>query len=311
MSQPPIDPTPEQPNPEQPAQVSPFQAPAASEAPQFAPPQAPAAPAAPQYGQPVTPQAPNYNQPPTAPQAPQFAPPQAPAAPQARAFGQPAAPQYGQPAAPSYGPPQFGQPQAPYGQPGQPQYGAPAYAAQLQFPAAPVGTVPGPGGYFDGAQSADDLTRPLYGASFGEAVKRFFKLYAGFSGRASRSEYWWVALFTFLSTLIPVLIMIIGAVVMGVSSNYDSSSYDGYTYNSAPSGPGIFIFFLGYGLVFLMSLAILVPSIAITWRRLHDINFPGPLFFLMFIPSAGALALFVFSLLPSKTEGRRFDAVNR
>jgi hypothetical protein len=35
------------------------------------------------------------------------------------------------------------------------------------------------------------LDKPLYGATFGQAISRFFKKYATFSGRASRSEYWW------------------------------------------------------------------------------------------------------------------------
>ena len=45
-----------------------------------------------------------------------------------------------------------------------------------------------------GATDPRDLTLPLYGATFGQAVARFFRSYARFSGRASRSEYWWVQL---------------------------------------------------------------------------------------------------------------------
>src|SRR6185312_8282818 len=57
------------------------------------------------------------------------------------------------------------------------------------YPSAPV-AVPGNGGV--------PLDQPLYGASFGQAIKRFFTKYATFSGRASRSEYWWVQLFNFI-----------------------------------------------------------------------------------------------------------------
>lgn len=42
----------------------------------------------------------------------------------------------------------------------------------------------------------DDRRRPH--VSFGRAVKLFFKNYAVFNGRASRSEYWWVILFSSL-----------------------------------------------------------------------------------------------------------------
>ncbi|SKV78147.1 Predicted membrane protein [Mycobacteroides abscessus subsp. massiliense] len=45
-----------------------------------------------------------------------------------------------------------------------------------------------------GATDPRDLTLPLYGATFGQAITRFFRSYARFSGRASRSEYWWVML---------------------------------------------------------------------------------------------------------------------
>ena len=35
------------------------------------------------------------------------------------------------------------------------------------------------------------LDAPLRGATFGQAFTRFFKKYAIFHGRASRSEFWW------------------------------------------------------------------------------------------------------------------------
>ena len=41
--------------------------------------------------------------------------------------------------------------------------------------------------------------------SFGEAIKVCFSKYATFSGRASRSEYWYFFLFSFLLGLIPVI----------------------------------------------------------------------------------------------------------
>ena len=43
--------------------------------------------------------------------------------------------------------------------------------------------------------SGTPLSAPLYGATFGQAIARFFKKYATFSGRASRSEFWWFFLF--------------------------------------------------------------------------------------------------------------------
>jgi uncharacterized membrane protein YhaH (DUF805 family) len=306
MSQPPSDQNPQQPEPpQQPEQpAAPEQPATAPEAPQYGAPQAPQqpqAPQAPQYGAPQPPQqpaAPQYG----APQAPQAS--QAPQPPQYGAPQPPAAPQYGAPQAPQYGAPQapqYGAPQQAYGQ--APQYGAPQYATP-QFQAAPIGTVPGPGGYFDGASNPDDLTRPLYGASFGQAVRRFFKQYAKFSGRASRSEYWWVTLFIFLVELIPLFFYFIGLISLATTAN----NYDPYSgYSAGPSGFGLAMLFIGVGLLLIVGLGLLVPSIAIAWRRLHDGNFAGPFYFLSFIPYVGGLVLLVFTLMPSKAEGRRFD----
>lgn len=66
-----------------------------------------------------------------------------------------------------------------------------------------------PGNYFNpreyGNGDKAPLNQPLYGASFMQATKRFFKKYARFSGYASRSEYWFASLFLFLISLIPTI----------------------------------------------------------------------------------------------------------
>ncbi|MGD9606090.1 MAG: DUF805 domain-containing protein [Leucobacter sp.] len=186
----------------------------------------------------------------------------------------------------------------------QPQYpAAPAYAAPA------VGGVPGPGEPFDGAASPDQLNRPLYGASFGQAVKRFFKNYANFKGRASRSEYWWVALFTFLIELIPLILYIIGLSLMagGAIASADSSgNFTTTPASEAAIGGGAVLFTIGLILLIVIGLAILIPSLAIAWRRLHDANFAGPFWFLS-LTSVGSIIVLIFTLLPPKPEGRRFD----
>ncbi|WP_427870642.1 DUF805 domain-containing protein [Leucobacter luti] len=268
-------------------------------------PEAPAAPDAPA----APPSAPRYA-PPAAPQTPQS--PQAPQAPQASqqpSYGPPQTPGYGQP---SYGQPGYGQPS--YGQQAPGGYQNPQYVAPQGQPgayASPAGPYPpaGPGEPFNGASDPEDLTRPLYGATFSQAVKRFFKSYARFSGRASRSEYWWVALFSFLVMLLPLILYIAGAIVMGVTSSPSSYDYatDSYSYSSGPSPAGIALLLIGAGLLLLITLGILVPSIAITWRRLHDANFAGPFYFLSLIPYVGGLILIVFTVMSSNPAGRRFD----
>lgn len=189
-----------------------------------------------------------------------------------------------------------------------------SYDANNAYPAGPGATGPGAmgpgaggfGGQPRGAASLEDLSLPLYGASFGQAVKRFFKKYTHFSGRASRSEFWWMALFAFLVQLIPMILITVGA-IMAASSAAMVDPYDPAAAQAAMSGPGVIIAGIGYVIGGLIALAMIIPNLAITWRRLHDANFAGPFFFLSFIPGVGGLIVFVLELLPSKPEGQRFD----
>ncbi|MDQ0104695.1 uncharacterized membrane protein YhaH (DUF805 family) [Paenarthrobacter nicotinovorans] len=137
------------------------------------------------------------------------------------------------------------------------------------------------------------LWAPYYGAPIGAAVKRFFKKYAAFSGRASRSEYWWVALV--LGVVGFVLQILTG--LLGAAGSTTTST------GNVPGPGGI----VGLILIFVFYLAVLIPSIALLVRRLHDGNFSGWLALLGLIPFVGGLALLVFSLLPSNPAGQRFD----
>lgn len=162
------------------------------------------------------------------------------------------------------------------------------------------------------------LSTPLYGATPGQAITRFFRKYATFSGRASRSEYWWVALAIFVVSLVPMILIIVGMVsgvthvlaerepiTMGTSE--DSSTLIGYSQPGILADPtAAALLPLGSILILLIRLATLVPELAIAWRRLHDANLPGPLYFIAFVP-LGGIALLVLLAQPSKPEGARFD----
>lgn len=285
------------PNPEHPEQPDngSQQDPQGPAAPQPAVPQAPQAPQA-ESGQPTAPQPPAYT-----PPQPQFAPPAPPAPPA------PQAPAYATPQTP----PQYGAPQAPgYGAQYQQRHSAPQFASAY-------GVDPGPGGPYDGATHPDDMTRPLYGASFGQAIKRFFKGYAKFNGRASRSEYWWVALFSFLVSLVPAILLVVGLFgLMSSAYSYDYDAYGSGSYSADPPAGSIALLIIGGGLNLLIGLGLLLPSFAIGWRRLHDGNFAGPLYLLVlgsmipfvnYIGWIGGIVVIVLTIMPSKAEGRRFD----
>ena len=139
------------------------------------------------------------------------------------------------------------------------------------------------------------LWAPYYGASFPVAVRRFFKKYATFTGRASRSEYWWWVL---VAAVVGIIINIISAV--GGASGATVAA-DG----TPVPGPGSVV---GFVLLIIWGLATIVPSLALTARRLHDVNLSGWFVLLGLVPIVGGIALLVLTVLPSKPEGQRFDA---
>ncbi len=136
------------------------------------------------------------------------------------------------------------------------------------------------------------LNQPLYGASFGQAVSRFFKKYATFSGRASRSEYWWVQLFLWLISIVPGILIAAGSADAASNGQYVTSNALGV---------------IGLVLAFLIAIATVIPTLALTWRRLHDANLSGWFYLLIFVPGVGGLIIFILSLLPSNPAGARFD----
>jgi uncharacterized membrane protein YhaH (DUF805 family) len=142
------------------------------------------------------------------------------------------------------------------------------------------------------------LWAPWYGISFGGALRRFFQKYADFSGRASRSEFWWVIL---AYGIVFFVLNIISSAAGGLGSVMASQS--GTLERTSPSVGGVIVSVIE-GIVFL---AIVVPLLAIYWRRLHDANLAGPFWFLNFIPFLGGIAVLVMVILGSNPAGQRFD----
>jgi uncharacterized membrane protein YhaH (DUF805 family) len=141
--------------------------------------------------------------------------------------------------------------------------------------------------------SPPPLDLPHYGIGFGDAVKRGFKKYATFQGCASRSEYWWWTLFTFVTYLV------LGLLTFAVGT---ATSRDGGRTPGALAIPLIIllvVFFLG----------ILLPTLALTVRRLHDAGYSGLLALLLLLPYLGSLIILIFALLPSSRLGAKYNPI--
>lgn len=89
------------------------------------------------------------------------------------------------------------------------------------------------------------------------------KKYIDFSGRATRSEYWYFALMNFL----------IGLVLSLVNIQMIGNIYQ---------------------------LLVFIPSLSVFWRRMHDTNRSGCNFFWIFLPIIGWIIMLVYLVLPTK-----------
>jgi uncharacterized membrane protein YhaH (DUF805 family) len=117
--------------------------------------------------------------------------------------------------------------------------------------------------------------------------------YADFSGRARRKEFWLFALLMFL----------IEIAFMGLLSAVGGSPMMLVDPALAPATGASGTVLMIYGLVLL---ALLIPSIAVAIRRLHDTNRRGWWILIGLIPLIGQLVLFIFYLLDGTPGPNRF-----
>ena len=108
------------------------------------------------------------------------------------------------------------------------------------------------------------------------------KNYATFSGRARRKEYW---MFFLISALISIVLTLLDILLGTYSMEYEAGLFSG-----------------------LYSLLILIPSIAVVVRRLHDTDRSGWWILISLIPLIGVIVLFVFICLDSQPGTNRFRA---
>ena len=120
------------------------------------------------------------------------------------------------------------------------------------------------------------------------AYKKFWTRYADFSGRSSRSDYWWVVLCHFLITLPFSLIAFFGFLIPLFSEIYYAGLYDYEPdLSGAMAGAGLAVFIMF--LLIIYWLATIVPNLAIAVRRLRDAGFHWAFIFLTVGPSLASL----------------------
>lgn len=132
--------------------------------------------------------------------------------------------------------------------------------------------------------------------SFGEALKTCFKKYATFSGRARRSEFWWFSVLGWiLSACTYALVTWKFVKVESLESQVREVMFDEEKLNALQAQASNFdtIFFLLLALVGIVGLVLLLPSLAVAVRRLHDIGKSGWLLLLMLIPFVNFVVVFV------------------
>ena len=111
--------------------------------------------------------------------------------------------------------------------------------------------------------------------TFGTAVSSVLTQYTGFSGRARRSENWWFFLFSFLVSMVASVIdTALNSVLLGI----------------------------------IVTLGLILPSLAVGIRRLHDTGRSGWWLLIALVPLAGAIVLLVFYCQDSEPGPNRFGS---
>ena len=118
------------------------------------------------------------------------------------------------------------------------------------------------------------------------AVKTVLGKYATFSGRASRSEFWW---FTLAVLIFSIIVSIIDGAVVAPMLGFEAFADEA-----------------GEPLRVIESLVLLLPSLAVAVRRLHDIDRSGWWYLIIVIPIIGPLVLLYWYIQPGTDGSNQF-----
>ena len=125
-----------------------------------------------------------------------------------------------------------------------------------------------------------------------DAYKNFFKNYAEFTGRSTRPDFWWVWLGNLILS-IPFWIIYFYTVFLSTVM---------YSVSDSASEATFMVFGLVAIIYAVFYLAILVPTLALSVRRLRDAGFHWAFIFLRFAPMGGIALLILFAMPTKETE---------
>ena len=119
--------------------------------------------------------------------------------------------------------------------------------------------------------------------TFTSAIATCFRKYADFSGRARRSEYW---KFMFFTMIVEVLTTVIFTTIIPLTVEIDGSEFS---------------------IVYLVACVIFIlPKLAVSVRRLHDIGKSGWLYLISLIPVVGQIIFFIWCVKDSEAHTNKY-----
>lgn len=128
---------------------------------------------------------------------------------------------------------------------------------------------------------------------WGYFVRAITTRYASGNGRARRKEFWGFNLFVYLSASLLTVVGLIAAAIIDPALESEASAAVGA---------------ITFNVVVLWIVALIVPSITILIRRLHDVGMSGWLVLLSLLPFGG-IFLFVVSLMPSQQQTNQYGPI--
>lgn len=174
----------------------------------------------------------------------------------------------------------------------------PASSSALGDSAMPVNVAGGMSGF----------DAPSTGVSMITAVKLFYKKYARFAGRASKSEYWWAMLFIGIASMVLSIVPLVGPLLLSVVMLGSLVPGLALAWRRAHDADKPWFPWLYVGSTALATILTLAASASMLFPGLVDEKLMGGLVLadLLFILFQLALSI-ILGVLPSKQSGARFD----